>query len=62
MDSEEQIVADAATAMSNDELAAAIATLQAHERELLLAGDIDRARRAAMDKAVFLSVQVSRHT
>ncbi|BDB63531.1 hypothetical protein [Rhodococcus sp. RDE2] len=60
MNLEADIVAAAAEAMSDDELAAAIAVLHAHERELLLADDLDRAFRVMRDKFVLVSIQNER--
>ncbi|MEE2062325.1 hypothetical protein [Rhodococcus artemisiae] len=48
MNLEDDIVAAAAEAMSDDELADAIAVLHAHERELLIADDVDRAFRVGV--------------
>lgn len=56
----DDIVEAAAEAMSDDELAAAIAVLHARERELLLADDVDGAFRVMRDKFVFLAIQSER--
>lgn len=49
-------VAAAGAAMTSEERAAAIAALHTRERALLLAGDLDAARRTAMDKSILLSI------
>jgi hypothetical protein len=57
---DDDIAQAAVEAMSDDELAAAIAVLHAHERELLLADDLDGAFRNMRDKFVFLAIQYER--
>lgn len=53
-------VEQAAAAMTDVELDAAIAALHERERRLLIAGDVDGARQVAMDKSICLSVQARR--
>lgn len=53
-------VEQAAMAMTDDELDAAITALHARERRLLIDGDVDSARQVAMDKSVCMSVQARR--
>ncbi|WP_404316219.1 hypothetical protein [Prescottella equi] len=55
-----QSVAQAAAAMTDVELDAAIAALHERERRLLIAGDVESARQVAMDKSVCLSDQARR--
>ncbi|MFD6859148.1 hypothetical protein ACFWCF_17625 [Rhodococcus sp. NPDC060090] len=60
MNLEDSIVAAAAEAMSDNELVAAVAVLHAHERELLIADDVEGAFRVMRDKFVLLAIHNER--